>query len=110
MGLMPAGDGNPFTKLDKQSVIGILKACGSHDPDVLHAQKLQLEAPGKHLALLGMICVVFGAIFTITIILAWFGIPFLIFGWWLRRFGRRKIETVEAAYTEFVGAGVRATA
>ena len=36
MGLMPAGAANPFAKLDKQSVIGTLKASGSRDPDVLH--------------------------------------------------------------------------
>ena len=32
MGLMPAGARNPFTKLDKQSVIGALKATASRDP------------------------------------------------------------------------------
>jgi len=34
---MPAGAGNPFTKLDAQSVIGALKSTGSKDADVLYA-------------------------------------------------------------------------
>lgn len=105
MGLMPAGAANPFTKFDKQGVIGILKACGSRDPDVLHAQKLQLDQPANHLKLLGAICMGFGALFTVTVILSWIGIPFVIFGWWARRFGRRNIDTVNAAYAEFVAAG-----
>jgi hypothetical protein len=107
MGLMPAGATNPFTRFDKQSVIGILKASGSHDPDVLHAQKMQLSAPANHLKLLGVISIGFGALLTITIILSWIGIPFLVFGWWVRRFGRRNIETVDAAYAEFVATGMR---
>ena len=52
----------------------------------------------------------FGALFTLTVILAWIGIPFVVFGWWLRRFGRRNIETVEAAYADFVAAGAATTA
>ena len=39
MGLMPTEGGNPFTKLDARSVVGMFKATGSRDPDVLHAQR-----------------------------------------------------------------------
>lgn len=104
MGLMPAGAGNPFTKLDKQSVIGTLKACGSRDPDVLFAQKQQLLAPATHLKLLGYICLAGGAFFTVTVILAIAGIPLMVFGWWVQRFGKRNMQTVEAAYGEFLAA------
>ena len=102
MGLMPAGAGNPFTRLDKQSVIGTLKACGSRDPDVLFAQKLQLAAPAKHLKLLGYICLAGGAFFTVTVILAIAGIPLMIFGWWIQHFGKNNIRTVDSAYEEFL--------
>ena len=105
MGLMPAGAGNPFTKIDKQSVIGTLKACNSRDPDVLHAQTAQLLSGAKNLKVLGIICLVIGGIFTAMIIMAWFGIPVMIFGWWLMRFGGRNIRTVEEAYAEFLGTG-----
>jgi hypothetical protein len=102
MGLMPSGAVNQFTKLDKQSVIGTLKACGSRDPDVLFAQKQQLVAPAKHLKLLGYICLACGAFFTVTVILAIAGIPFMIFGWWLQRFAKGNIRTVDIAYDEFL--------
>jgi len=44
MGLAPATANatNLRHKVDKQSVIGALKATGSRDPDVLHAAKMQL--------------------------------------------------------------------
>jgi hypothetical protein len=90
MGLMPDG-GNPFTKLDKQSVIGTLKATGSQDPDILHAQKAKLLAPNKNLKIL-------------SVILAIAGIPFAIFGLWMWRFSSKNIEAVELGYAEYVGA------
>ena len=39
--------GNPYVKLDKQSVIGMLKATGSKDADVLHLQKQTLLNTAK---------------------------------------------------------------
>ncbi len=102
MGLMPAGGGNPFARIDKQSVIGTLKSCGSRDPDVLYAQTEQLKQGGKHLSLLGKICLGGGALFTITIFMAWFGIPLLLFGWWLVRFGKGNMEAVDAGFKEFM--------
>jgi hypothetical protein len=101
MGLMPDG-GNPFTKIDKQSVIGTLKATGSRDPDILYAQKAKLLAPAKNLKLLSVICVVSGALFTITVILAIAGIPFVIFGIWLWRFSSQNIAAIEAGYAEYL--------
>jgi len=103
MGLMPEGSGNPFTKLDKQSVIGALKATGSTDPDILHAQKEKLLTPAKHLKLLAIILVVVGAFFTVTVVLAIAGIPSILFGWWTWRFGLKNIATIEAGYAEYVG-------
>jgi len=104
MGLMPATGTHPFSKLDKQSVIGTLKSCGSRDPDVLFAQKQQLIAPAKHLKLLGWICIVIGAFFTVTVILAIAGIPAMLFGAWLVWFGKRNMKTVETAYGDFLAA------
>jgi len=101
MGLMPDG-GNPFTKLDKQSVIGTLKATGSRDADILHAQKQKLLAPAKNLKILAIIMIVGGALLTITVILAIAGIPFALFGVWLWRFSSKNIAAVEAGYTEYL--------
>lgn len=111
MGLMPAGSRNPFTKLDAQTVIGTLKATGSRDPDVLHAQKRELLAPASQLKLLGIICGVIGAFFTITVILALFGIPCMIFGWFCWSFGKKNMQAVETGYAEYLAmAGGIATA
>jgi hypothetical protein len=102
MGLVPATAGNPFTKLDRQGVIGAFRSCGSRDPDVLLAQKQQFLAPAKHLKLLGLICLVIGAFFTVTVILAIAGIPAMVFGWWVQRFGHQNMQTIEAAYADFL--------
>ena len=102
MGLMPAGAKNPFTKIDKQSVIGTLKATGSRDPDILYSQKSELLAPAKHLKLLGIICIVIGAFFTVTVILAIVGIPSIIFGWWCWSFGKKNIAAIETGYAEYL--------
>ena len=103
MGLMPEGAGNPFTKLDRQTVLGMLKAAGSRDPDVLHAQKQKMLAQPKQLKLLAIICVVVGAFFTITVVLAIAGIPSILFGWWTWRFGTRNIEAIEAGFADYAG-------
>ena len=101
MGLMPTA-GNPFTRLDKPGVLGALKSCHSRDPDVLYSHKQQLLAPGKQLKLLGYICLGAGAFFTATIVLAIVGIPAMIFGWWVQRFGKRNMQTIEAAYADYL--------
>jgi hypothetical protein len=87
--------------MDRQSVIGTFKATGSRDADVLHSQKSELLAPAKQLKLLGVFCMVIGAIFTLTVILAIAGIPFMIFGWWCWRFGKQNIAAIDAGYAEY---------
>ena len=101
MGLMPSGAANPFAKLDTQSVVGTFKATGSRDPDVLHAQKEQLLAQPKQLKLLAILCIVVGAFLTVTVVLAIAGIPSILFGIWLWRFGTKNVEAVEAGYAEY---------
>jgi hypothetical protein len=102
MSLMPAGARNPFTKMDKQSVIGALKGTGSRDADVLHAQKNELMTPAKHLKLLGILCMGIGAFFTLTVILAIAGIPIAVFGAWCFVFGRRNAAAIESGYAEYL--------
>jgi hypothetical protein len=106
MSLMPAGARNPFTKMDKQSVIGVLKGTGSRDADVLHSQKNELLSPPKQLKLLGMLCMGIGAFFTLTVILAIAGIPIAIFGWWCWSFGKKNIAAIESGYAEYVAAPI----
>jgi hypothetical protein len=110
MGLMPAGARNPFTKMDRQSVIGALKATGSRDPDILYSQKTELLSLAKQLKLCGIICMGGGVFFTLTVILAIFGIPIGIFGWWCWSFGKRNIAAVEAGYAEYIGSSAASAA
>jgi len=102
MGITTAGPTSAFAKIDKQSVIGALKATGSKDRDILHTQVNELLQGPKQLKMLGIICMAGGALFTITIFMAWFGIPIGIFGWWLWSFGKKKIATIEAGYAEYL--------
>jgi hypothetical protein len=101
MALTNVEGAGPFTKIDKQSVIGTLKAVGSRDPDVLHAQKEKLLAPSKNLKKLSFILMAGGGVLTITVFAAFAGIPLLIFGIWMWRFSSRNIATVDAAFGEF---------
>jgi hypothetical protein len=98
---MPEGSGNPYTRLDEQSVVGMLKATGARDPDVLHAQKEKLLAQPKQLKLLGIILIAVGVFFTVTVVLAIAGIPSIIFGWWTWRFGNQNIAAVEAGFARY---------
>ena len=49
MGLMPSNAANPFITVDQQTIFGTFKSSGSHDPDVLYAQKENLLGPYKNL-------------------------------------------------------------
>jgi len=104
MALVPTDTAGPFTKLDKRSVIGTLKATGTRDPDVLHAQKQKLLAPSKNLKMVSYIIMGCGALLTITIVAAFAGIPFALFGAWIWRFSSKNIATVEAAFSEYLAA------
>lgn len=102
MALAPTEIAGPFTRLDKQSVIGTLKATGTRDPDVLHAQKQKLLAPSKSLKMASYIIMGCGLLLTITIVAAFAGIPFGLFGIWIWRFSSKNVATVEAAYSEYL--------
>jgi hypothetical protein len=91
-----------FAKIDKQNVIGTLKATGSRDPDILYAQKNEMLNGPKQLKMVGMLCLGGGALLTLTIIVAFAGIPIAIFGWWLWSFNKKKIAIIEEAYAEYI--------
>lgn len=94
---------SPFLKLDRPTVIGYLKSTGSHDPDVLHAQKAEIVSAAKFPKLAGIYLMVMGGLLTITILGAFIGIPLLALGWWVRGRGVGNLKVVESAYTEYVG-------
>jgi hypothetical protein len=102
MALTPIEGAGPFSKVDKQSVIGTLKSLGSRDPDVLHAQKQRLLAPSLNMKKISLFLMIGGGVLTITVFAAFAGIPLVLFGIWMWRSSSRNIATVETAFTEFM--------
>jgi len=102
MGLMPAGASNPFSSVDQQTAFGTFKASASRDRDVVYAQKETMLAPYKNLKRLAMIGYIAGGLFTVTIFMAWFGIPVLIASWLLSRFQAKQVANVEAGYEQYL--------
>lgn len=102
MAITQAEATGPFAKIDKQTVIGILKAVGSRDPDILHAQKQKLLAPAKNLKNISMALMIGGGVLTITVFAAFAGIPLALFGIWVWRRSAQNTAVVEAAYNEFL--------
>ena len=102
MGLMPAGASNPFSSVDQATAFGTFKGTGLRDPDVLYAHKETMLAPYKNLKRLALIGIVGGGLFTITIFMAWFGIPVLVASWLLWRFQAKQVANVEAGYARYL--------
>jgi hypothetical protein len=102
MGLVPNNAGNPFAALDARGVLGTFKASGATDPDVLHAEKETLLLPQRNLKKLAWIGGIIGGLFTVTIFMAWFGIPLLLGTGWLWRFQARNTTAIEDGYAEYL--------
>ncbi|MBL0157230.1 MAG: hypothetical protein IPP47_09040 [Bryobacterales bacterium] len=90
-----------IAKLERQQVIGALKATGSSDPDVLYARKEELLAPSRSLKLLGIAPIIVGIAMSLTIIGAVVGIPAILFGLFIRKRIRANIGTAESALSEY---------
>src|ERR1700739_4653011 len=94
MALTQIEGAGPFSKVDKQGVIGTLKAVGTRDPDVLYAQKQKLLAPSQNLKKISLFLMIGGGVLTITVFAAFAGIPLALFGIWMWRSSSRNIATV----------------
>jgi hypothetical protein len=94
---------NPYASVDKQTIIGALKATGSRDPDVLHAKKVELYGWLKFARVLVIPLMLIGLVMSLMGIAgAVFGIPFLLLGYWLWRRVSRNMATIEAGYAEYI--------
>lgn len=93
----------PVLVIDKQQMLGTLRATGSKDRDVLYARKQEMIAMSKVMRIMGMLWMVVGLLVSLTIILAVIGLPMaaLGFGLWWR--GSKNIKIAEATFKEFVG-------
>ena len=90
-------------KLDTSQVVGYLKSAGSRDPDILHTQKAHLVSLAKFPKLVGTYLMVVGGLCTALILLAFIGIPLIVFGWWMRSRGVNNVRIVETGWAEFMG-------
>ena len=88
--------------LDKQTVVGALKATGSKDADVLYAAKKQLIQQCRTLHMYSWIPMFCGVLLCLTIIGAFIGIPALALGIWLRIKTGKSLRIADEAYNEYV--------
>ncbi len=104
MALTTVETSSPFAKVDKQMVIGTLKSVGSNDPDMLYAQKQKLLGPLNNLKKASYVIMGAGALLTITVVAAFTGIPFALFGFWMYKHSSKNIAILEEAYGEYLAA------
>ncbi len=90
-----------IAKLDKQQVIGALKATGSSDPDVLYARKEELLAETRRMKLLGVFPIIVGVAMSLTIIGAVVGIPIILFGMSVRKKIKNNLRAAEEGLVEY---------
>jgi hypothetical protein len=93
---------NPFAIVDRQTVIGSLKAIGSHDPDVLYAEKTLLRSAVRFPRIAGTLLILLGVLVSLTRVGRLIAIPLVLAGWWFRRRGNRNLAAVESGFAEFV--------
>jgi hypothetical protein len=99
----------PIPKIERQQVIGALKATGSSDADVLFARKEELLADTRRMKLLGVFPFIVGIAMSLTIIGAVVGIPIIFFGVWVRKRIRWNTQTAESALADYLSSiGVKA--
>lgn len=90
-----------IAQIDKQQVIGALKATGSSDPDVLYARKEELLAESRRMKLLGIMPIIVGVAMSLTIIGAVVGIPAILFGMSVKKRIRKNVTAAEEGLSEY---------
>lgn len=105
---------SPWLFMDRQRVLGTLRATGSRDPDVLHAMKTSLLLTARFPRLAGASLMILGVLASFTVIGplaggpvirgAVIGIPLVLAGGWLRHRGNVNLATIEAACEEYAKA------
>ncbi len=89
-------------KIEKQQVIGALKATGSTDPDILFAKKEEMLVETKKVTILPVFAYVVGTAMSLTIVGAVIGIPVIFFGRAVSKTIKGNLETADAGLNEFL--------
>lgn len=100
---------NPFARIDKARVIGMLQATGSRDPDVLYAQRAVMFTPVRLAKLAGAGLMLVGALLCLSVVKTSVlgpaaGVTLIAFGWWVRRRSARNTAAIEAGFAEYAKA------
>ncbi len=88
--------------VDRETVLGSLRATGSWDPDVLQDLRARLVSPARGAKRLGLVLVAIGTGGVLSLTLVPVAILLVVAGWWLRRRGQRSEAMVEQVFREFV--------
>ena len=88
--------------IDKQTVLGTLKATGSQDPDVLYNAKTQLVQMSKGMRGYSWIPMICGVLLTVTVIGAFVGIPAFLVGLWLRIKSGKNLKIADETLEEYL--------
>jgi hypothetical protein len=91
-----------FGLVTPEMVRGALKATGSTDRDVLAAAIDQFAAPYRPLKWFGIWAIVTGVLCCLLIIMAFIGIPLLVFGYWALKRSKKNATLIAAEYEVFL--------
>ena len=89
-------------RIEKQQVIGSLKATGSADPDVLFAKKEEMLIESRRMKFLPTFAYVVGGAMSVTIVGAVVGIPVILFGRAVKKTIRTNQSVADAGLLEYV--------
>lgn len=98
---------NPYARLDKEFVLGMLALIGSYDPDVLQAARSRLSRQVRAPKITGALAILAAVTLALSRPGPLAGLPLLLLGGWLWWRGVRNGETVNAGFEEFAGTGRR---
>ena len=92
---------SPFALLDKDSVLGWLRALGSHDPDVLERERTELLAPARVSWWTGVVLMIGGSWVCFSSLGIPAGIPVITAAAWLLQRGKRSERAVRDGFAEY---------
>lgn len=88
-------------KLDRQHVLGALRATGSSDPAILYAKKEELLSESRRMKLLGIVPYFVGGAMCLTLVGAIVGIPIIWFGYAVGKTIRANVAVADETLAEY---------
>lgn len=95
---------SPLASVDKQSIIRLLEATGSHDPDVLERERTHLLTAARAFWMAGAVLLSIGITISFTGAGVFAGIPMLVVATWVMYRGKRNVDAIKSGFAEFARA------